>query len=235
MSYRTGHLYGLGIGPGDPELLTLKALRILKSVPVIAYPISAEKRSLAYSIVEQYLRGNQIEVPILLPFKLTESSQPYYDKAANKLVAYLSQGKSVAILCEGNPFFFGTFIYLYIRLADKFPTTVVPGVSSIMASASALGIPLSCSNDIFLVLSAILPPEVLASRLALADAAVIIKIGRHFCKVCNVLQQLRLMEKAKFIEYATMSSQKIIPIKEVNPDNVPYFSMILIPSHTVFS
>lgn len=235
MSYGTGHLYGLGIGPGDPELITLKALRILKSVPVVAYPISAEKRSLAYSIVEQYLRGNQIQVPILLPFKFTESSQHYYDKAANKLIAHLSQGKSVAVLCEGNPFFFGTFIYLYTRLADKFPTTVVPGVSSIMASASALGVPLTRGNDVLLVLSAILPPEVLASRLALADTAVIIKIGRHFCKVCNVLQQLRLMEKAKFIEYATMSSQKIIPIKEVNPDNVPYFSLILISSHTIFS
>ena len=231
MSHKIGHLYGLGIGPGDPELLTLKALRILKSVSVIAYPISERQQSLARTIVEPYLTGNQIEVPILLPFKLAESSQPYYDEAADKIAAHLHQGKDVVVLCEGDPFFFGTFMYLYTRLVDTFPTTVVPGVSSVMASASALGVPLTYRNDVFMVLSAILPAESLASRLAVADAAVIIKLGKHFRKVCGVLQQLGLMERAKFIERAAMPNQKVIPIGEVNPDKVPYFSLIVIPSH----
>jgi precorrin-2/cobalt-factor-2 C20-methyltransferase len=230
MSLKTGHLYGLGIGPGDPELLTIKALRILQSVPVIAYPVSEKQLSLARSIVAPYLTGNQIEIPIVLPFKLEQSSQPYYDQAAIQLAAHLSAGADVAVLCEGDPLFFGTFMYLYTRLADKFPTTVVPGISSVMASASALGVPLSYRNDVFMVLSAILPAEVLTARLAVADAAVIIKLGKHFSKVCGVLQKLGLMERAKYIERATMPNQRIIPIQEVNPEAVPYFSLIVIPS-----
>ncbi|MGI2909442.1 precorrin-2 C(20)-methyltransferase [Tolypothrix sp. VBCCA 56010] len=226
---KSGCLYGIGVGPGDPELMTLKALRLLRTVPVLAYPVSFGK-SLARSIVAEYLPEGQIEIPMLFPFKIDESAQPYYDSAAEKLAEYLSAGQDVVVLCEGDPFFYGTFMYLYTRLSERFPTQVVPGVSSVMASASALGVPLTYRNDAFLVLSAILPAEELLAKLAVADAAVIIKLGKHFTKVYEVLKQLGLAERAKFIEKATMQNQRIVPLNEVDPTTVPYFSLIMIPS-----
>ncbi|RUT05100.1 precorrin-2 C(20)-methyltransferase [Dulcicalothrix desertica PCC 7102] len=230
VSQTTGRLYGIGIGPGDPELLTIKALRILQASPVVAYPISDKQKPLARSIIAPYLTGNQIEVPMLFPFKLEESAQPYYDSAAEKLAEYLNGGQDVVVLCEGDPFFYGSFMYLYTRLSPQFHVEVVPGVSSIMASASALGAPLTYRNDVFMVLSSILSAEVLTEKLAVADAAVIIKLGKHFRKVYGVLKDLGLAERAKYIERATTSTQVIMPLEKVDPDTVPYFSLILIPS-----
>ncbi len=226
-----GRLYGLGIGPGDPELITVKALRLLRAVPVVAYPISDKnQQGLARSLVLEYIRPEQIEVPMYFPFKLELSSQPYYDKAAATLAEYLSRGQDVAVLCEGDPFFYGTFMYIYNRLSTRFPTEVVPGVSSMMASAAALGVPLTYRNDVYMVLPAILSAEVLKAKLAVADAAVIIKLGRHCEKVLGVLKELGLSERAKYIERATMNNQRIIPINQLNPTEVPYFSMIVVPS-----
>jgi precorrin-2/cobalt-factor-2 C20-methyltransferase len=226
---KSGCLYGIGVGPGDPELITLKALRLLRTTPVIAYPMSFGK-SLARSIVAEYLPEGQIEIPMLFPFKIDESAQPYYDSAAEKLAYYLSAGQDVVVLCEGDPFFYGTFMYLYTRLSERFPTQVIPGVSSVMASASALGVPLTYRNDAFMVLSAILTAEELLPKLAVADAAVIIKLGKHFTKVYDVLKELGLAERARFIEKATMPNQRIVPLSEVDPTTVPYFSLIMIPS-----
>jgi precorrin-2/cobalt-factor-2 C20-methyltransferase len=225
-----GRLYGLGIGPGDPELITLKALRILRSAPVVAYPVSNGDKSLARSIVADYLGHAPLELPMYFPFKAEESAQPYYDKAAENLANHLGRGQDVAVLCEGDPFFYGTFMYLFTRLAGRFRTEIVPGVSSLMASASALETPLTYRNDVFVVLPAMLPGEVLASRLAGADAAVILKLGRHFPQVYEVLKQLGLLARARYIQCATMSNQQILPIDQVDPTQVPYFSMIVIPS-----
>jgi precorrin-2/cobalt-factor-2 C20-methyltransferase len=226
----TGRLYGIGVGPGDPELLTLKAFRLLQAAPVVAYPVSDGGKSLSRSIVAGYLRPDQIEVPLWYPFKLEQSSQPYYDEAAKKLAAHLNAGQDVVVLCEGDPFFYGTFMYLYTRLCDLFPTEVVSGVSSVMANAAQLGTPLTYRNDVFMVLPAILSAEVLAQKLAVADAAIILKLGKHFAKVYAVLQQLGLAERARYIERATMPNQRIIPISEVDPGTVPYFALISIPS-----
>lgn len=227
----SGRLYGLGIGPGDPELITVKALRLLRSADVVAYPISDQnKQGMARLIVLEYINSEQIQVPLYFPFKLEQSSQPYYDVAAETLTQHLSKGQDVVVLCEGDPFFYGSFMYIYNRLADKFPTEVVPGISSMMASAAALGVPLTYCNDVYLVVSAILPAEVLKAKLAVADAAVIIKLGRHFEKVVGVLQELGLYDRAKYIEKATTDRQKIMAIADLNPSEVPYFSMIVVPS-----
>ena len=225
-----GRLYGLGIGPGDPELITLKALRVLQSAPVVAYPVSNGDKSLARSIVADYLGHAPLELPMYFPFKAEESAQPYYDKAAQTLADHLSRGQDVAVLCEGDPFFYGTFMYLFTRLADRFRTEVVPGVSSLMASAAVLETPLTYRNDVFMVLPATLPADVLASRLAVADAAVIIKLGKHFPRVYEVLKQMGLLMRARYIQRATMSNQHIVSLDQVDPTQVPYFSMIVIPS-----
>jgi precorrin-2/cobalt-factor-2 C20-methyltransferase len=225
-----GRLYGLGIGPGDPELITLKALRILQSASVVAYPVSTGDKSLARSIVAEYLGHAPLELPMYFPFKVEESAQPYYDKAAQALADHLSRGQDVAVLCEGDPFFYGTFMYLFTRLAGRFRTEIVPGVSSVMASASVLETPLTYRNDVFIVLPAMLPADVLASRLAVADAAVIIKLGRHFTQVYEVLKQIGLLGRARYIQCATMPNQHIVAMDQVDPTQVPYFSMIVIPS-----
>jgi precorrin-2/cobalt-factor-2 C20-methyltransferase len=231
MMESNGRLYGLGIGPGDPELITVKALRLLRSADVVAYPISDKnKQGLARSIVIEYIQPQQIQIPLYFPFKLEQSSQPYYDIAAETLAEHLQLGRNVVVLCEGDPFFYGTFMYIYNRLCARFPTEVVPGISSMMASAAALGIPLTYRNDVYMVLSSILPAEVLKEKLAVADAAVFIKLGKHFEKVVGVLKELGLYDRAKYIEKATTDRQKILAIADVNPKDVPYFSMIIVPS-----
>lgn len=230
MTKSTGKLYGLGIGPGDPELLTLKAYRILQSVPAIAYPAMENGKVLARSIVADYLRPEQIEIPMPLPFSPTRSSQPYYDIAAEKIASHLSEGRDVAVLCEGDPFLYGSFMYLFNRLSGKFTTEVVPGISSTLASAAQLGAPLTYRNDVLSIMPATLSEEILRDRLAVADAAIIIKLGRHFSKVRDVLIELGLFERALYIERATMLNQRIVAIAQVEPAEVPYWALIVIPS-----
>lgn len=226
----SGCLYGVGVGTGNPELITLKALRILQTVTVLAYPTSEDGKSFARSIVAEFLNDNQIEIPIVLPFKLEQSAQHLYDEAAEKLAQHLEKGRDVAVLCEGDPFFYGSFMYIFNRLSQRFATEVIPGISSVMASAAMIGVPLTYRNDVFMVLSGILPGEVLMEKLKVADAAVIIKLGRNFSKVKQVLQELGLMERAKYIEHATRKNQRILSVDEVEVETVPYFSLIVIPS-----
>jgi precorrin-2/cobalt-factor-2 C20-methyltransferase len=227
-----GKLYGLGIGPGDPELLTLKAHRILTSVPVIAYPTMENGKVLARAIVADFIRPDQIEIPMPLPFSVERSSQPYYDLAAAKIAVHLSAGQDVAVLCEGEPMLYGTFMYLFQRLAKQFPTEVVPGISSTMASAAMLGAPITFRNDVLSIMPATLDAATLRERLAVADAAVIIKLGRHFAKVREILTELGLLERALYIERATQPNQRIIDIKTIDPAEVPYWALVLIPSQT---
>ncbi|MEM1171956.1 MAG: precorrin-2 C(20)-methyltransferase [Cyanobacteria bacterium P01_H01_bin.35] len=227
-----GKLYGLGIGPGDPELLTLKAHRILTTVPIIAYPTSENGKSLARAIAAEFIHSDQIEIPMSLPFSFKESSQPYYDKAAEQIGEYLKVGQDVAVLCEGEPMLYGSFMYIFQRLSGQFPTEVVPGISSTLASAAMLGVPLTYRNDVLSIIPATLDEVKLRDRLTVADAAIIIKLGRHFAKVRKILDESGLLHRAFYIERATQTEQKIIPITEVEPTEVPYWSLILIPSQT---
>jgi precorrin-2/cobalt-factor-2 C20-methyltransferase len=230
-----GRLYGIGVGPGDPELLTLKALRILQSVPVIAYQSAVDRNSTAREIIATHLLGNQIEVGFHFPrAQNPELAKPLYDQAIAPITEYLEQGLDVAVLCLGDPMFYGSFMYLFTRLSDRFPTEIVPGICSPMASASILGVPLSYRNDIFSVLSATLSAEILETQLLNADAVAIIKLSNHFDKVRSLLQKLNLLDRAQYIENATMHDQKIMAIADVDSETVPYFSMILIPSKMSF-
>ncbi len=230
----TGKLYGIGIGPGDPELLTLKAHRILTAVPVIAYPCMENGKVLARAIVADYIRAEQIEIPMPLPFSPERSSQPYYDLAAEKIVTHLQAGEDVAVLCEGEPMLYGSFMYLFQRLADRFPTEVVPGISSTLACADMLGVPLTFRDDVLTMIPATLGVEKLRQKLQGIDAAIILKLGRHFPKVYQVLEELQLLDRARYIEYATQPSQRICPIRDLNPTQVPYWSLIVIPSQNQY-
>ena len=233
-----GRLLGLGVGPGDPELITVKALRLLRAAPVVAYLVAKGRKGHAFSIVEQHLRAEQVMLPLVFPVT-TESLPPplcyeseiarFYDGAAQELRRHLDAGRDVAVICEGDPFFYGSFMYLYDRLAERYATEVVPGVSSVVASAAALGAPLAYRNQSLAVLSALLPEAELAARLASADAAAIMKLGAHFAKVRRVIESLGLGPRALYIERATMAGERTLPLSEVDAATVPYFAMILVP------
>jgi precorrin-2/cobalt-factor-2 C20-methyltransferase len=225
----TGTLYGLGIGPGDPDLITLKALRLLRAAPVLAYPAPEGGESLARAIVAPHLPGTQVEVPIPIPMRPDPMpAQDAYDRAAAELSPHLDAGRDVAVLCEGDPFFYGSFMYLFARMAARHRVEVVPGVSSLAACAAAVGRPLSARNDALAILPAPMPAEDLRARIEAADAAAIMKLGRHFAKVRAVLDELGLVGRARYVERATLPNQRILPLDAVDPTEVPYFSMILV-------
>lgn len=235
---RPGRLLGLGVGPGDPELITLKALRRLREAPVVAHLAAKDKKGYAFAIVEEYLRPEQTVVPLVFPVT-TEHLPPslcyekiisdFYDVAAERLAAHLDQGRDVAVICEGDPFFFGSFMYLHDRLAERYPTEIVPGVCSVVAGAAVLGTPLAYRNQSLAVLSGVLAEEELAARLAEADAAAILKLGSNFEKVRRVVIRLGCGDRARYVERATMANERTLPLTQVDPETVPYFSMILIP------
>jgi precorrin-2/cobalt-factor-2 C20-methyltransferase len=233
---RRGRLIGLGVGPGDPELITIKALRRLREAPVVAHLVAKGKKSNAFSIIEGLLRPGQEIIPLVFPVT-TERVPDYeeiivafYDECAATLRMHLDDGRDVAMICEGDPFFYGSFMYLHDRLAGCYETEVVPGVCAIVACAAALGAPLAYRNQSLAVVSGVLPEAELAALLASADAAAIMKLsGSNFAKVCRVLVQLGLADRALYIERATMANERALPLGDVDPETVPYFSMILVP------
>lgn len=225
----TGRVYGLGVGPGDPELITLKALRLLRAAPVVAYPAPEEGPSFARGIVARWLVPSQIEIAIRMPMESARfPAQAVYDCAATEIAAHLAAERDVAVLCQGDPFFYGSFMYLFDRLAERFAVTVIPGVSSLTACAAAAGWPLAARDDTLIVLPATLGEAELAQRLASSDAAIIIKLGRHFAKVRGVLDRLGLSGQARFVERATLAAERVLPLAQVRAEAVPYFSMVLV-------
>ncbi len=227
----TGTLYGLGVGPGDPELITLKALRLLRAAPVLAYPAPEQGDSLARAIVAPHIEGERTEIAIRMPMTVSRfPAREVYDRAAEEIGLHLEAGRDVAVLCEGDPFFYGSFMYLFARVAETWPVEVVPGVSSLTACSTVLGAPLASRNDVLAVLPAPLPDTELAARLRSVDAAAIIKLGRHFSRVRTLLHELGLAQNARYVEHATMDSQQVLELDAVPADAAPYFSMILVHS-----
>jgi precorrin-2/cobalt-factor-2 C20-methyltransferase len=235
---RPGRLFGIGVGPGDPELITVKALRLLREAPVVAYLVAKGKKGNAISIVESHIRPEQIVMPLVFPVTTEKLPPPlcyesviaeFYDAAAKDIAGQLDDGRDVAVICEGDPFFYGSFMYLYDRLADRYSTEVVPGVCSVVAGASVLGAPLAYRNQSLVILSGVLSEDELASRLSQADAAAIMKLGTNFAKVRRVIMRLGKGDRALYIERATMPNQRSLKLSEIDPETVPYFSMIIIP------
>jgi precorrin-2 C20-methyltransferase/precorrin-3B C17-methyltransferase len=234
----TGRLFGVGVGPGDPDLITVKAQRVLRHAHVIAYPCAQHGRSNARSVVCAELMHSQVELPMMYPVTTEETDHPggyevaisqFYDEMAEQIAAHLTDGRDVAILCEGDPFFYGSYMYLHDRLAHRFPTEVIPGVASILGAAAQLGTPLVRRDAEFTVLPGTLSERTLIARLSQPGAFAIMKLGRNFAKVKRALEAVGLEKRALFIERATMVAERIIPLSDVDPLHVPYFSLILIP------
>lgn len=225
----TGTVWGIGVGPGDPELLTLKALRLVRAAPVIAYPAPEQGESFARAIAAPHLPGGQAEIAIRMP--LGDGAFPkaeIYDGAADAIAAHAAAGRDVAVLCEGDPFFYGSFMYLFARLSGRCAVQIVPGVSSLMACADAAGAPLAARNDVLTVIPAPLPEGELKRRLGEAEAAAVVKLGRHLGKLRRVLGELGLVERTRYVERASLPNQRVLALAEVAEDAAPYFSMLLV-------
>jgi precorrin-2/cobalt-factor-2 C20-methyltransferase len=228
MGASIGRIYGLGVGPGDPELLTLKALRLLRQVPVIAYPAPQQGESFARSIVAGWIAGHQREIAIRFPMRPGPPPASIYDAAAAELALELECGHDVALLCQGDPLFYGSAINLFGRLAGRYRVEIVPGVSSLTACAAAAAVPLVSRDDTLTVLPATLDETQMLTRLREAETAMIVKIGRHLAKVRRVLSRLDRLDGAVYVEHATLPTQRVIPLARTNSETAPYFSIALV-------
>ena len=225
----SGTLYGLGVGPGDPELMTVKAWRLIAGAQVIAYLCANGGDSTALNIAKPFLPDTFTPIAINMPMKVErESAQIAYDNGAERISAALETGCDVMFICEGDPFFYGSFMYIFERLAAKYKTIVVPGVTSITAAAAELGQPLAERDEILKVLPATMSSGKLRDELATCNAAAIIKVGRHFVKVKSVLTDLNLLDHATAVENATRSDQIIRPLSNIESDILPYFTTIIV-------
>jgi precorrin-2/cobalt-factor-2 C20-methyltransferase len=225
----SGTLYGVGMGPGDPQLLTLKACEVIRSVDVLAYPVNGSGTSVARSIAADVIPEGAAELAIHLPMKVERGpAQDAYDNVAKTISDHLREGRNIAYLCVGDPLYYGSFMYLAARLAEAQKIEVVPGITSLSACAARTLTPLGGRNDILSVVPATLDEGALKSAIAGADIAVIIKVGRHFGKVRDVLREDGLLSRAVILESATGENERVTPLADVKEDEAPYFSTILV-------
>ncbi len=223
-----GTLFGVGVGPGAPDLITLRAARLIAAADVIAYPTLAGGESFARAIAAELIPAGVTEVAMDVPMTVERApAQAAYDRGAAEIAAHLDAGRSVVCLCEGDPFFYGSFMYLFARLALDHDVEVVPGVTSVTACATRARMPLAARNERLTVLPGPLPEAELRERIAGAESVVVMKVGRHLAKIRGVIADLGLLDDAMYVERATLGDERVLPLAE-SPDNAPYFSMILI-------
>ncbi|WP_281981619.1 precorrin-2 C(20)-methyltransferase [Thalassorhabdomicrobium marinisediminis] len=223
-----GTLYGVGLGPGAPDLITLRAARLIERAEVIAYPALAGGESFARAIAAELIPDGVREIVMDVPMTVARApAQAAYDAGAAEIAGALSAGQDVVCLCEGDPFFYGSFMYVHARLKDRFEVRVVPGVTSITACAAEAGRPLVARNERLTVLPGPMDEAELRDRIAGAEAVAIMKVGRHLPKIRAVIDSLGLTEQASYIERATLPEQVVVPLSQA-PERAPYFSMILL-------
>jgi precorrin-2 C20-methyltransferase/precorrin-3B C17-methyltransferase len=235
----TGRLYGVGLGPGDPELVTVKAARLIGAADVVAFHAARHGRSVARALAEPYLRDGQIEELLVYPVTTEETDHPggyqgaideFYEQAAARLAAHLDAGRDVVVLAEGDPFFYGSYMHMHKRLAHRYPTEVVPGVTSVSGAAAAVGRPLVERDEVLTVLPGTLDADELAEWLATTDSAAVMKLGRTFGAVREAFDRAGVLDRALYVERATTDRQRCAPLADVDPETVPYFSLALLPS-----
>ncbi len=235
----TGRLYGVGLGPGDPSLMTVRAVDVIRSADVIAYHCARHGRSIARSIAAAHIRPEQIEERLMYPITTETTDHPggyrgalddFYAESAERLAAHLDAGRTVAVLAEGDPLFYGSYMHMHKRLADRYPAEVIPGVTSVSAAAARIGRPLVEGEEVLTILPGTLPEEELAARLATADAAAVMKLGRTFPAVRRALERAGRLADAHYVERATMDAERLERLADVDPESVPYFAVAVLPS-----
>lgn len=234
-----GKLWAVGLGPGDSELVTFKAARAIAVADVVAFHCARHGRSVALSVAQPYLRAEgQIHERLMYPVTTETTDHPagyrgaldaFYTDASEVLAAHLRAGRSVALLAEGDPLFYSSYMHMHKRLAHEFDTEIIPGVTSVSASAMATGVPLVEGEETLTVLPGTMPADELVRRLRDSDAVAIMKLGRTFPKVLAALEEAGVAERAWYVERASTPKQQVMPVRDVDPTTVPYFSMIIVP------
>jgi len=234
----SGRLIGVGVGPGDPELITLKAARLIAAAPVVAYFAKAGNRSHSRRIAEAHVRPDTVELPLLYPvttethrhssdYKIQISG--FYEQAAAQLAAHLDTGRDVIVLSEGDPLFYGSYMHLHVRLRGRYRTEIVPGVTGMAGCWSMSATPIAQGDDILTVLPGTLDETVLANKLEACDAAVIMKVGRNLPKIRRALEAAGRLPDALYVERGTMADSRHLPLAERPDGPAPYFSIVLVP------
>ena len=233
----TGRFHGVGVGPGDPELITLKAARLIAAADVVAYHAGVGKASNARRIAASLIPGSAVEEQLTYPVTTGTTDHPggytgvladFYEESAARLAAHLDADRDVVLLSEGDPLFYGSYMYMHDRLSERYGTEIVPGVPAFAAATAVAAAPLARQTDVLTVLPGTLPEPELARRLADTDAAVVMKLGRTFPAVRRALESAGRLEHAVYVERASMDGERRLPVAEVDPATVPYFSLILV-------
>lgn len=235
-----GRLYGVGVGPGDPELVTVKAQRIIGACDAVAYPEKRAGSSIARRAAAPWIADGCEELALVYPVTTGETDHPdgyegalreYYDAGAARIAALLDAGRDVAVLCEGDPFFYGSYMYLHERLAARYATEVVPGVTAFSAAAAAAGTPLAKRDDVLVVAPGTLPADVLAGHLRDADAAVVMKLGRRFdgVRAAVSLAGADVAARGVYVERASCDGERVAALDDAGED-VPYMALVLVPT-----
>ncbi|CAN5544633.1 precorrin-2 C(20)-methyltransferase [soil metagenome] len=233
-----GTLFGVGLGPGDPELVTVKAARLIGEADVVAYHSARHGHSIARGIAEAYLRPGQIEEHLVYPVTTEVADHPggyagamedFYRESAERIAVHLTAGRDVALLAEGDPLFYSSYMHMHTRLTERFNAVIVPGVTSVSAASAALGTPLVQGDEVLSILPGTLPLEELTRRLAEADAAVILKLGRSYPRVREALSAAGRLDDTFYVERASTAGQRVLPAADVDGPTVPYFSLAMMP------
>lgn len=225
---RRGKLIGLGVGPGDPELLTVKATRLLADAQVIAFVAAAGRASRARDIAGRYIRAGARELIAVLPMSQdADATDRAYGQLVNGIVSELGEGHDVVFLCEGDPLLYGSFAHLLRRVGARFECEVIPGVTSVSAAAAAALIPLGTYDESIALLPATMEPTRLARLLQACDRAVVMKIGRHLGRVKEALAAAGMGEAAMLVENVTLPAQRVLPLAQATESQAPYFSLII--------
>jgi precorrin-2/cobalt-factor-2 C20-methyltransferase len=231
-------LIGVGVGPGDPELVTLKALRALRDADVVAHFAKAGNTSRGRAIAAAHIGPGAIELPLLWPVTTeipkdapaySEAIAAFYDDSAAAVAAHLDARRSVAVICEGDPLFYGSYMHLHVRLAPRYPTEVIAGITAMSGCWSSIGAPIAQGDDVFTVLPGTLAESELRRRLCDADAAVVMKIGRHLPKIRSALSATGRLDRAIYVERGTTANAVIMPLVDKRDDCAPYFAVVLVP------
>ncbi len=234
----SGTLFGVGLGPGDPELVTVKAARIIGAADVVAYHSAKHGRSIARRIAEPYLRPGQIEEHLVYPVTTGSTDHPggydgamadFYAEAAGRIAAHLDAGRDVALLAEGDPLFYSSYMHMHTRLTRRFNAVIVPGVTSVSAASAAIATPLATGDEVLSILPGTMGVAELARRLADSDAAVVLKLGRTYPQVREALSLAGRLDDAVYVERASTDRQLVLPAAEVDDAAVPYFSLAVVP------
>jgi len=240
MSQERIRLFGLGLGPGDPDYMTVRARKVLEQADRLVHFCKRGRRGNARTIADAVVGADPArEIALVYPVTTeipadhpdyASALNPFYEEAAARLLGETEAGRTVAVLCEGDPFFYGSFMHLWWRLKDRVPTEVVPAVSGMSGAWTHAGAPITWGDDVLTVVPGTLSEADLARHLRETDAAVIMKLGRHLPKVRAALNAAGLLDRAIYVERATMAQERIVPLADLCQDEeAPYFSLIIVP------